>query len=128
MGLSLLAGLWAGLRRWANPEAAKALGVVLVALIVLAGAVLLYGAGTSGGAAKRDASWLTRLNAATASVMTRRAQRERAMRQAESVAREQAESERDEAIARAAAIAAELAKLKDDPVVYPAKLAKEMRR
>jgi len=123
-GLSFLAGA----RRWINPEAAKALALVIVSVTAVAGGVLLYGAGTSGGAAKRDASWLTRLNAATAAVMKKRADRERDLRIAESVAREKAESDRDDAIARAAAIATELARLQDDPVVYPRRLAKEMRR
>lgn len=118
----------AGTKRWFNPEMAKALAIVGVAICVLVGGALLHTSGQSAGSAKRDASWLQRLNAGMALAMKRRSEQDRAVRDAVAKSLQQVEAERDEAVARAAAIATELAALKDDPVVYPRQLAKEMSK
>lgn len=118
----------AGAKRWFNPEMAKAVAIVGVAICFLIGGALLHTSGQSSGGAKRDASWLQRLNAATALAMKRRSEQDRAVRDAVAKSLQQVEAERDEAVKRAAAIATELASLKDDPVVYPRQLAKEMSK
>ena len=120
MGILTYTVAWwiAGAKRWLNPEAAKALAIAIVGVCVVVGAVLLYGAGGSSGAAKRDAAWLTRFNAGMASVYQRRtAQAERAA-QAASVERERYESERDDAIERVAKLERDLAAMKDNPIVF----------
>lgn len=125
--MGLLAFL-AGAKRWFNPEMAKAFSLVVVALICVMGLSLVFGAGQSAGSAKRDVSWLSKLNAAN--VLHARYQARLAARTADAAeeARLAAEKDRDEAIARSAAIAAELAKLTGDPIVYPRSLALEMRK
>lgn len=126
--LTWIVATFAGARRWFNAESAKALAAGIAALVLVGAAALLFSAGASSGGAKKDASWLQRLNAATVSVMRKRAEREKEIRTAVARDLERVEAERDAAIARAAAIASELAKLSDDPVIYPASLAREMNR
>lgn len=123
-----LVTFFAGAKRWFNKEMAFAVIAAVVVFGVILAAALLYGAGQSSGGAKRDVSWLSRANAGLAAVMKKRAADARAQTAAAVKSLEVVEAERDEAIARAAAVAAELAKLQDDPVVYPRKLVQEMNR
>jgi hypothetical protein len=107
---------------------AKAIATVLVVLIVAITLAVFWGKAESAGGAKRDASWLQRINIGMASVYKARAEKAALSARAADVAREKMQEERDEAVARAASIAAELAKLKDDPVVFPKDLARSMNR
>lgn len=118
----------AGAKRWWNAEMAKALATVFVVLIVCITLAVFWGKAETAGGSKRDASWLQRFNSGMAVALQRRVEHERRMKEAVAKSLEQVEAERDEAVARAAAIAAELARLQGDPVVYPKELAREMNR
>jgi hypothetical protein len=118
----------AGAKRWFNADMAKAIATVLVVLIVAVTLAVFWGKAESAGGAKRDASWLSKINSGLASVYKARAQKASLSARAAEVEREKMEQERDEAVARSAAIAAELAKMKDDPVVFPKDLVRSMNR
>ena len=126
--MAALCTFLAGARRWFNPEMAKAFSAAIAVLAVVVFVVVMWGRAESAGGAKRDASWLTKINSGLASVYKGRAERAAMSARAAEIEREKMEQERDEAVARAAAIAAELAKLKDDPVVFPRAVAREMRK
>lgn len=118
----------AGARRWFNADMAKALATVAVVLIVAITLAVFWGKAESAGGAKQDASWMQRINAGMAKVYKRRSEQAAVSARAAEVEREKMQEERDQAVARATAIAGELAKLKDDPVVFPKELVRSMNR
>lgn len=118
----------AGAKRWFNPEMAKAFSAAVIVLIVVIFVVIMWGKAETAGGAKRDASWLQRFNVGLAKVYKDRAERAAVSARAAEIERERMQEERDQAVARAAAIAAEMAKLKDDPIVFPRAVAREMRK
>lgn len=120
--------IFAGAKRWLNPEMAKALGTVFVVLTLCIFAAVMWGKAETAGGAKRDASWMQRINAGMAKAFQQRAEKAAVAARAAELERDKLQEERDQAVARAAAIAAELARLQGDPVVYPKALAREMRR
>lgn len=111
-------GIFGGAKRWLNGEALKALSFAIAAVCILVGCALLYGAGGSATEAKVNWRWLNKINAANAENANARAASEARMKQA-------AEHERDVALQELKAVAdskadleAELATLKDNPVVF----------
>lgn len=120
--------MFAGAKRWINPEFFKALGTAVAVLIVCLFLASMWGKAEQAGGAKKDASWMQKINAGIAKVYKARAEKAQIAALAADQQREQLEAERDEAVARAAAIAAELARLQGDPVVFPKELARSMNR
>ena len=120
--------MFAGAKRWINPEFFKALGTAIAVLIVCLFLASMWGKAEQAGGAKKDASWMQRINAGMAKAFQQRAEKAAVAARAAELERDKLQEERDQAVARAAAIAAELARLQGDPVVYPKALAREMRR
>lgn len=122
MWLSVL-GWVAGARRWLNGEAAKALMIGAVVLLLVIGAAALYRAGGFA----RDASWLSQINSGMALAYKKRAAEDKRAADAAAAEREKLEEDLAEAQQRAAALEAILAK-GNDPVVFPKDLAQELNR
>lgn len=113
----MLSGLFvflSGAKRWLNAEAVKALAAVAIVIVLTVAAAFLFGAGQSAGGAKRDATWLQKLNAAFALQAKRQARQ--AVATADAAAKTQAEAEQraEAAVQRAAVLAAEVARLKGE--------------
>lgn len=122
MWLSVL-GWMAGAKRWLNGEAAKALMIGAVVLVLVVGAAALYRAGGYA----RDASWLSQINSGMALAYKKRAAEEKRVAEAAAAEREKLEEDLAAAQQRAAALEALLAR-GDDPVVYPKDIAQELNR
>lgn len=108
------AGVVAGFRgagRWLNAEAGKALMVAIVAVAVLIGAVMIYGAGGSATEAKVNWRWLQQVANANRVKAERRAADMAAMAEKSAEAQQRAERERDAALERATALERDLAAL-----------------
>lgn len=118
----------AGAKRWINPEFFKALGTALAVLIVCLFLASMWGKAEQSGGAKKDASWMQRINAGIAKAYKARAERAAVSARAAEIERDKMQEERDQAVERDAAIAAELARLQGDPVVFPKELARSMNR
>lgn len=118
----------AGAKRWLNADMAKALATVVAVLVVCLFLASMWGKAEQAGGAKQNASWMQRLNAGMAKAYKARAEKAQVAALVADQEREKLEAERDAAVARASAIAAELAKLQDDPVVFPQAVAREMRK
>lgn len=103
---------FAGAKRWFNAEAAKALAAALIVIVLAIGAASLFAAGEGAGGAKTQAVWLSKFNAWNVMQAQRRARMASRALEREARARAEAERERDEAVARAAVHAAQLATLK----------------
>lgn len=111
-------GLFGGAKRWLNGEAGKALGFAIVAVCVLAGCVLLYGAGGAGREAKVNWRWLQQITAINRDRALKDAANQREIAEASSEAERKALAELRAALESKADLERELAKLKDNPVVY----------
>jgi uncharacterized protein HemX len=109
-GAGLMAAL-AGARRWLNAEAGKALMVAIVAVAVLIGAVMIYGAGGSATEAKVNWRWLQQITNANRLKAERRAADMAARAEKSAEAQQRAERERDAALERATALERDLAAL-----------------
>ena len=111
-------GLFGGAQRWINAETGKAVCIAIVSVSVLLGCVLIFRAGGTGREATVNWRWLQRITAANLKTAERQAADQKAIAEASSAAEIKALAELRAALESKADLERELAKLKDNPIVY----------
>ncbi len=133
MGIGALFAWFTGsLDRWVNPDTWKAI-LWAGAVIIVAGGLLYWHGDMKRQAAavataQCDAKYLAQRIAESTAAAQAAADTARAVANAADLARLKADGERDQAIARAIDLENTLAALKDNPIVWPRDIARELRK
>lgn len=116
-----IATIWSflsGAKRWFTKETLLAVVASIVALAIVIGFACIFSDIKSGAEARVNWKWLTQLSEIKRKSAERNEKRQKAIAEATAIERDMAIATLKETLESKATLEAELAKLKDNPVVY----------